>query len=38
MGRLDHLGMVVLRKDNALWDMMTRGLRYLDDRTREDYE
>ena len=38
MGRLDHLGMIGLRKDNALWDMMQRCLRYLDNRTREDYE
>jgi hypothetical protein len=38
MGRLDHLGMIGLRKDNALWDMMQRCLSYLDNRTREDYE
>ncbi|HUI93049.1 MAG TPA: alpha-2-macroglobulin family protein [Chitinivibrionales bacterium] len=38
MGRLDHLGMITLRKDNSLWDMMRRCLRYLDDRIREDYE
>ena len=38
MGRLDHLGMIGLRKDNALWDMMQRCLRYCDNRTREDYE
>jgi Bacterial Alpha-2-macroglobulin MG10 domain/Alpha-2-macroglobulin family/MG2 domain/Alpha-2-macroglobulin bait region domain len=38
MGRLDHLGMISLRKDNALWDMMQRCLRYLDNRTRENYE
>jgi hypothetical protein len=38
MGRLDHLGMLALRKDNSLWDMTRRCLRYLDGRAREDYE
>jgi uncharacterized protein YfaS (alpha-2-macroglobulin family) len=37
MGRLDHLGMIALRKDNGLWNMMERCLRYLDNRTAEDY-
>jgi len=38
IGRLDHLGMISVRKENGLWDMMQRCLRYLDNRTREDYE
>ncbi|MFH0921433.1 MAG: alpha-2-macroglobulin family protein [Fibrobacterota bacterium] len=38
MGRLEHLGMVELRKDNELWNMIQPCLIYLDDRLREDHE
>jgi uncharacterized protein YfaS (alpha-2-macroglobulin family) len=38
LARLDHLGMIDLRKDPALWNMMRNCLRYLDEQVRVDFE
>jgi uncharacterized protein YfaS (alpha-2-macroglobulin family) len=38
LARLDHLGMIDLRKDPALWNMIRNCLRYLDDQIRIDFE
>jgi len=37
MGHLDHLGVTAIRKDYKTWNMVTKAVRYLDDRIREDY-
>ena len=38
LARLDHLGMIDLRKDPALWNMMRNCLRYLDEQVRVDFD
>jgi uncharacterized protein YfaS (alpha-2-macroglobulin family) len=38
MGHLDHLGIKNIRQDSKVWSMVTKGVKYLDDRIREDYE
>jgi hypothetical protein len=38
MGHLDHLGVKDIRQDYKTWNMVKDGVRYLDDRIREDYE
>lgn len=38
MGHLDHLGIKNVREDNRVWKMTRDGVRYLDERIREDYE
>jgi len=38
MGHLDHLGVKNIRVDSKTWQMVKDGVRYLDDRIREDYE
>ena len=38
MGHLDHLGIKNVRDDYKTWNMVKRGVEYLDDRIREDYE
>jgi len=38
MGHLDHLGVKNVHNDSKVWNMVTKGTRYLDDRIREDYE
>jgi len=38
MGHLDHLGVKNIREDSKTWSMVKNGVRYLDDRIREDYE
>ncbi len=37
-GHLDKLGVKSVRGDRRNWDMVTDGVRYLDNRIREDYE
>lgn len=37
-GHLDHLGVKKIREDHRNWDMVKDGMRYLDNRIREDYE
>jgi uncharacterized protein YfaS (alpha-2-macroglobulin family) len=37
-GHLDHLGVKSVRDNGRNWEMVTNGVRYLDDRMREDYE
>ena len=38
MGHLDHLGVKNIREDAATWNMVKEGIKYLDNRIREDYE
>lgn len=38
MGHLDHLGVTKIRSDYQTWNTVKNGVRYLDDRIREDYE
>lgn len=38
MGHLDRLGIKKVREDAGVWNMVQKGIRYLDDRIREDYE
>jgi len=38
MGHLDHLGVKNIRSDSKTWSMVTKAVRYLDNRIREDYE
>ncbi len=38
MGHLDHLGVKNVREDAKVWKMVKDGVRYLDNRIREDYE
>lgn len=38
MGHLDHLGIKNIRKDYKTWSMVSKSVRYLDDRVREDYQ
>lgn len=38
MGHLDHLGVKNIRNDYKTWNMVTKAVRYLDNRVREDYE
>ncbi|MGQ0828213.1 MAG: alpha-2-macroglobulin family protein [Bacteroidota bacterium] len=38
MGHLDHLGVKNIREDASVWQMINDGVKYLDDRIREDYE
>ncbi len=38
LGHLDHLGVKDIRADYKTWNMTKEGVRYLDDRIREDYE
>jgi hypothetical protein len=38
MGHLDHLGVSSVHSDAAVWSMTKNGVKYLDDRIREDYE
>ena len=38
MGHLDHLGVKNVREDAAVWNMVNDGVKYLDNRIREDYE
>ncbi|MGZ4116974.1 MAG: alpha-2-macroglobulin family protein [Bacteroidia bacterium] len=38
MGHLDHLGVKSVHEDAATWDMVKSGVKYLDNRIREDYE
>lgn len=38
MGHLDHLGVKLVREDPRCWNMVTKGIQYLDQRIREDYE
>ena len=37
MGHLDHLGVQNIKKDHKTWNMVTKAVRYLDDRIGEDY-
>jgi uncharacterized protein YfaS (alpha-2-macroglobulin family) len=37
MGHLDHLGVKQIKNDYKTWNMVTKAVRYLDDRIREDY-
>lgn len=38
MGHLDHLGIKNIHDNDVVWSMISKGVRYLDDRIREDYE
>ena len=38
MGHLDHLGIKNVHDDPTVWNMVKNGVKYLDDRIREDYE
>ena len=38
MGHLDHLGVKNVRENASVWDMVRDGVKYLDNRIREDYE
>ena len=38
MGHLDHLGVKKIRGDKDVWNMVNAGVKYLDNRIREDYE
>ena len=38
MGHLDHLGIKNVHDDALVWKMVTDGVKYLDNRIREDYE
>ncbi len=38
MGHLDHLGVKSVHADPAVWNMVNQGVKYLDNRIREDYE
>ncbi len=38
MGHLDHLGVKNVREDAKVWNMVKDGVKYLDNRIREDYE
>jgi len=38
MGHLDHLGIKNVRENSKMWNMTRKGVLYLDDRIREDYE
>jgi hypothetical protein len=38
MGHLDHLGVKNIRGENRTWKMVYNGVRYLDDRIKEDYD
>lgn len=38
LGKLHHLGVIDLKREPGVTDMARRGLFYLDDRIREDYE
>ncbi len=38
MGHLDHLGVTSIREEGKTWSMVKRGVLYLDDRMREDYD
>ncbi len=38
MGHLDHLGVKNIRADRETWAMVNAGVKYLDNRIREDYE
>ncbi len=37
-GHLDHLGVKNVRNDKKVWNMVSKGVRYLDNRIRNDYE
>jgi len=37
-GHLDHLGITEVRTESNNWNMITRGVNYLDQRIAEDYE
>jgi len=37
-GHLDHLGVKNVHEDLKVWNMVRKGVRYLDDRIREDYD
>lgn len=38
MGHLDHLGIKNIHNDATVWNMVKEGVKYLDNRIREDYE
>jgi len=38
LGHLDKLGVKSVREDGQVWSMTQNGVRYLDDKIREDYE
>ena len=38
MGHLDHLGVKSVHEEEATWSMVNQGVKYLDNRIREDYE
>ncbi|MDQ3111322.1 MAG: MG2 domain-containing protein [Bacteroidota bacterium] len=38
MGHLDHLGIKTVRDDRRTWNMVEKGVKYLDHRIREDYD
>jgi hypothetical protein len=38
LGHLDHLGVTSIRKDPEVWNMIVKGLRYLDGELQKDYE
>ena len=38
LGHLDVLGVKSIRTDGTTWSMVTRGVAYLDDKIRDDYE
>jgi len=38
MGHLHHLGVKNIREDATTWNMVKEGVKYLDNRIREDYE
>ena len=38
MGHLDHLGIKNIHNDATVWNMVKDGVKYLDNRIREDYE
>jgi len=37
-GHLDHLGIIDLKKDREIWNMVRSAILYLDDRIKEDYD
>ncbi len=37
-GHLDHLGIKSVRNDGRVWNMVSKGIRFMDARMQEDYE
>jgi len=38
MGHLDHLGVTAVRKDPQVWNMIVKGIKYLDGELQKDFE